>query len=278
MNAKHFLTALIILLFTQSALTQTWKWIAYGDTRNNPPNIRHKAVLESLIANSPDYKFIINVGDLVDNGDILSQWEGFIPETSDVLGGLGQDQVPPKYMATPGNHDATETALGLEYWNTFLPGQLAQFGNNGLFYMFDYENARFVVMDSDKSSETGEQLTMMMNAIENNPKTWLFVLWHHPIFAFGEKTYQDKFHDLWGVPLYQNGCDIIFTGHEHYYVRSKKLALNGEMNPPLDPENGTVQVVTGNGGASLDIPVPTNDDNEYLVEAYNTTDSQYGYT
>ncbi len=75
-----------------------------------------------------------------------------------------------------------------------------------------------------------------------------------------------------------SGCDIIFSGHAHYYVRSKKLALNGEMNPPLDLARGTVQIVTGNGGASMDIPVPSHDGNEYMVEAYNTTSSQYGYT
>jgi len=51
---------------------QSWKWVAFGDTRNNKPE--HRQVLQSIIANTPDYKFIINTGDVVDHGDIESEW------------------------------------------------------------------------------------------------------------------------------------------------------------------------------------------------------------
>jgi hypothetical protein len=92
---------------------------------------------------------------------------------------------------------------------------------------------------------------MLRDAIDNNPKTWLFAVWHHPIFPFGAKGYEDGIHDSWGVPLYEGGADIIFTGHAHYYVRTKKLGLNGQENPPEDTSYGTTQVITGNGGAPL---------------------------
>lgn len=62
--------------------------------------------------------------------------------------------------------------------------------------------------------------------------------------------------------------------HVHYYVRTKKLELNGEMNPPLDLDNGTVQIVTGNGGASLKTVDPNHDGNGYMVESYI---GDYGY-
>jgi predicted phosphodiesterase len=273
-----YLLLIFWLLCPVVALAQSWQWIVYGDTRNNPPRTQHKEVLQAMMTNTPEFKFIINVGDVVDHGDVTDEWEGFIQETIEVLGSLGQDQVPPKYMATPGNHDATETEIGLANWNAYLPGQLNQYGNEGKFFVFDYENARFVIMDSDKSPMTGAQYTMLLDTIKNNPKTWLFAFWHHPIFDFGEKSYKDDIHDTWGIPLYQYGCDIIFVGHAHYYVRSKKLALNGDMNPPIDSLRGTVQIVTGNGGAPADIPVPSHDGNEYLVAAYSTTSSQYGYT
>jgi len=282
-NISRFTTLIIAFLMSIVYLplysqTQSWKWIAYGDTRNNPPRTQHSEVLQSMVTNSSDYKFIINVGDVVDHGDVQSEWEAFYQQTIGILGGFGQDSIPPQYMAAPGNHDATETTAGLLNWNTYLPGQLNQFGNEGKYFTFDYENARFVILDSDKSSKTGPQYTMLLDAIQNNPKTWLFAIWHHPIFDFGEKSYQDFIHDTWGIPLYQSGCDIFFTGHAHYYVRSKKLELNGDKNPPLDPVNGTVQVVTGNGGAPLDIPDPNHDGNGYLVAAYNTNNTHYGYT
>ncbi|MEE9466193.1 MAG: FlgD immunoglobulin-like domain containing protein, partial [Candidatus Neomarinimicrobiota bacterium] len=102
-----------------------------------------------------------------------------------------------------------------------------------------------------------------------------FVFWHHPVFAFGVKFYQDLLHDTWGIPLYANGCDIIFTGHAHYYVRSKKLGLDGNINPALDPEFGTVQIITGNGGAPPQDIDTAQDGNGYLVEA---STNSHGYT
>jgi len=272
-----FMMFLIIVFFSYTR-AESWRWIAYGDTRNCPPRREHAQVLQSMIANTPDYKFIINIGDVVDHGDIQSEWDAWFQETSGILGGLGQDQAPPRYMSTPGNHDATETVAGLTNWNTYLSGQVQQFGNGGKFFTFDYENARFIIMDSDKSSKTGAQLTMMMEAIENNPKTWLFVITHRPIFDFGEYSYNDVIHDTWGITLYEHGCDMIFNGHAHYYVRSKKLKLNGDSHPPLDPEKGIVQVVTGNGGAPIDIPDPNHDGNGYLVAANSTNNTHYGYT
>jgi len=148
----------------------------------------------------------------------------------------------------------------------------------GKYFVFDYENVRFIILDSDKSSSSGEQLTMLINALKNNSRQWLIAVWHDPIFDFGEKQYEDKFHDTWGIPLYQFGADFFFVGDAHYYVRTKKLKLNGDINPPLDLENGIAQIVVGNGGASMDVPVPDHDNNEYMLESYSTAKEQFGYS
>ena len=264
---------MLIYSITGSVSSQNWKWIAFGDTRNNKPE--HREVLESIMANSPDYNFIINVGDVVDHGDSLGEWQDWYQTTVEVVGDLGQEEVPPKYMSTPGNHDATETEAGLQNWNMFLPGQVTLYGNEGKFFTFDYENARFLVMDSDKSSKTGTQFTMMMNALQNNPKTWLFVITHRPIFEFGKYTYNDEIHDTWGIPLYQYGCDFIFNGHDHFYLRTRKVELDGNINPPLDNNRGVTEVITANGGASLVDIVPDKDGNGYIVDSFI---KEHGYT
>ncbi len=266
---------LIVLLLSNflPVQAQAWKCVIYGDTRSN--DSAHRSVLRAIVNNTPDYKFIINVGDVVNDGDSKSLWDIWQQACNDILGGTGQDEVPPKYMSVPGNHDDVYNSSGLANWNTYLPGQKKLYGNNGLYFFFDYEDARFVLLDSDYSSQTGAQYTMLMQAIQNNPKKWLIVVWHHPIFDFGPKYYESDIHEKWGVPLYQNGCDIIFNGHAHYYVRTKKLNLNGQKNPPLDSLKGTVQIVTGNGAAPLYSVNPNEDGNGYMVEKYI---SQYGYT
>jgi hypothetical protein len=158
-------------------------------------------------------------------------------------------------------------------WKQYLSGQ-EKYGNDGMFFVFDYKNARIVVLDSYSPFVTGAQRNMLLDAIQDNPRTWLFVVWHHPLFDFGPKQYEDYLHEQWGVPLYESGCDIIFNGHAHYYLRTKKLALNGEPHPPLDTEKGTAQIVVGNGGAPLYTIIPDHDGNNYMY-AFGMVD--YGY-
>jgi hypothetical protein len=253
-----------------------WKWVAYGDTRTN--DAAHRQVLHAIQTHTPDAQFLINVGDVVEDGGQAAMWDTWQQACNDELGGTGQGQTPPKYLAAPGNHDAVNAA-GLTNWNTYLSGQNARYGNGGKFFTFDHQNARFVVLDST-GSLTSSQLTLLQNAIQTNAQDWLFVIWHYPIFDFGPKVYQGAIHTTWGVPLYQNGCDLIFNGDAHYYVRTLKLDLDGQMNPPLDPVRGTVQIVTGNGGAPLVGVDEVHDGNGYML-AYSYDQAQaafYGYT
>jgi len=254
---------------------ESWKFIVYGDTALNDAN--HRAVLQAIMNYTPDYKFIINVGDVVADGELLSDWQTWQQACVDILGGTGQYTSPPQYMAAPGNHDMVNTPQGFANWLTFLYGQVQQFGNDGIYFYLDYKNARFVILNSNNFASVGQgpQYDMLMEAIQNNPKEWLFVFWHHPIFDFGPKQYRDDIHETWGIPLYQNKCNIIFVGHAHFYVRTKKLELNGEMNPPLDPINGTVQIIAGNGGIGLSIVDPNKDGNGYMLESYQ--DDYHGY-
>ena len=253
-----------------------WKWIAYGDTRTN--DAAHRSVLQSMKNNTPDYKFIINVGDDVEDGTNVLLWNTWQTACDQILGGTGQSSVPPKYMTAAGNHEKLEFG-GLANWRTFMSGQVTQFGNDGKYFTFDYEDARFVVLYSETENDAAQQ-QYYLDAIKNNPKKWLFAVWHKPIFDFGPKVYEAGIHQNWGAPFYQNGGDIIFMGHAHQYVRTVKLNLNGEMNPPLDPINGTTQVITGNGGAPL-YPVDENSDGNGYMVAYSFDQNNswfYGYT
>ncbi|RPH35522.1 hypothetical protein EHM92_06035, partial [bacterium] len=279
LSIPSLILSLFVLLSFQSVYAGGWKWIAYGDTRTNDAD--HRAVLAAMKANTPDYSFMINVGDVTEDGSQSSLWNIWSAACNDILGGTGQSAVPPMYMSAIGNHEQISSASGLNNWRNYLSGQVQQFGNDGKFFYFDYQDARFVVLNSeDAPSSTSAQQIMLLDAIQNNPKKWLFAIWHKPIFDFGVKTYEASIHQNWGVPLYDNGCDIMFMGHAHYYVRSKKLNLNGQMNPPLDPVRGTVQVVTGDGGAPHAAADETHDGNGYMV-AYSYdqyTPAFYGYT
>lgn len=265
------LTLIGLLLLPSLLVAQQWKFIVYGDTRSN--DVAHRSVLTSIKNNTPDFKFMINVGDVVSSGSSSSDWTTWSNAMTAVMGSTLQAGTPPKYMAVNGNHDAA-AGSGQANWRTNLSGQYQQFGSN-TFYYFDYNDARFILLDSE-NSVTGAERTMLLDAMRNNPKKWLFAIWHQPIFDFGPKSYNGTLHTNWGIPLYQNGGDIIFMGHSHYYVKTKKLALNGAMNPPLDSEKGTVQCVTGNGGAPPYSLNSNEDNNAYMIDGHWTVG--YGYT
>jgi hypothetical protein len=263
-------TLVALLLLPSFLAAQQWKFIVYGDTRSN--DAAHRSVLTSIKGNTPDFKFIINVGDVVSAGSSSSDWTTWSNAMTAVFGSTLQDGTPPKYMAVNGNHDAA-AGSGQVNWRANLSGQYQQFGPN-TFYCFDYNDARFILLDSE-NSVTGQQRTMLLDAIQKNPKKWLFTVWHTPIFDFGPKSYNATVHTSWGIPLYQNGCDLMFMGHAHYYIKTRKLALNGAMNPPLDAERGIVQCVTGNGGAPPYSINSNEDNNAYMIDGTYTNGNGY---
>jgi len=218
-----------------------YKFVIYGDTRTN--DNYHRSVLKSIVANTPDYKFIVGVGDVTDSST-AAQYKTWQKAWDDIMGGTGQDQTPPKFTTADGNHDSNGTL-----WKQYHSGQ-QQYGNNGLFFYFDYENVRVVVLRDETPTNTA-QLAMLKEAINNNPKTWLITVNHLPMFL-GKNAVETKTRNAWGELLYKGGCDLMFGGDNHNYVRTKPMAINKQdVTPPVDEENGTVQIVTGTGGAPL---------------------------
>lgn len=255
---------------TDGAVTEPWRFIVYGDTRGNDDG--HRRVLRSIVENTPGYEFILHAGDVVSDGDDDDDWGTWDDAVHEVLGGIGQEDELPRYMAAPGNHDDLDNSDGRTNWKRYLPGQ-QKFGNGGAFFAFDHENARFLVLDSEESDLDGAQYSLLKTSIEGNPKTWLFTVWHSPIFTFGSKNYERGLHSKWGTKLYVGGCDVMFMGHAHHYVRTVKLALNGNREPAEDQDAGTVQIITGTGGVGTREVDP--DGNAYMVAGHSAL---RGYT
>ena len=110
------LVGTVLLIASDLAPAAPWKWIAYGDTRSQ--DARHREVLQAMTSWTPDYRFIINVGDVVSNGTVQSEWSIWKAAVDDVLGGAGQDSIPPRYISAPGNHDKCDQGAGLSNWHS----------------------------------------------------------------------------------------------------------------------------------------------------------------
>jgi len=196
--------------------------VAYGDTRTNPND--HKAVVHMMLQHDPD--LVVHSGDLVADGNVLSQWNTFFDTTKDLMGSI------PFYPAL-GNHEKNAQ----HYYNLFHP-PAGGGKENKQWYSFDYGNAHIVCLDSDVRYSQ-DQLEWLENDLARiaGRVQWIFVNFHHPPHSSGSHGSEYASMPKWIDAFERYGVDIVFNGHDHHYERS----LNNDI----------WYIVTGGGGAPL---------------------------
>lgn len=193
---------------------------AYGDTRTNPND--HLAVVNRMIEHEPD--IVLNSGDLVADGNVLSQWDIFFDTTKDLM-----KNVP--YYPTLGNHENNAQ----HYYDLFYP-PTGGGKENEQWYSFDYGNAHIVCLDSDVRYST-DQIAWLEDDLARvaGKVQWIFVNFHHPPHSSGSHGSEYATMPKWIDAFERYGVDMVFNGHDHHYERS----LNNDI----------WYIVTGGGGA-----------------------------
>jgi hypothetical protein len=90
------------------------------------------------------------------------------------------------------------------------------------------------------------QVMWLRGELQTAPARCVMVIMHHPRFNSGQNGNDMRLLDLWQV-LYENGVDVVVTGHEHAYERFALQDPDGRA----DPVRGIRQFVVGTGGAQL---------------------------
>lgn len=137
----------------------------------------------------------------------------------------------PVYAAI-GNHDI-RTDDGRPFEDVFwLPG-------NERWYSFDLGDVHFVVLDTTRIGP--EQVAWLELDLARSERQFTVVLAHHPPFTSARRGPSRSFQTYFVPLLERHAVDLVLTGHEHHYERTK-------------PINGIVYVVSGGGGARLTSP------------------------
>lgn len=192
---------------------------------------------------------------------------------------------------TIGNHDTAGSTThnpNIAYYSIFQLPTAAECGGvasgTERYYSFDYANIHFVCLNSMTSdrSPAGAMATWLRNDLEAANARWLIAFWHHPPYSKGgwdSDTNNDQIQmRTTFVPILEEfGVDLVLSGHSHNYERSWLMSGHYGLSstftnamkrsttlgsPATDgayvkdsavplPNQGTIYVVAGNGGANL---------------------------
>jgi predicted phosphodiesterase len=130
-----------------------------------------------------------------------------------------------KFYASLGNHDDPSQRF---YQKFNMDGKR--------YYTFRKKDVEFFVLDSTYMAP--EQVSWLRGALKESDAEWKIAYFHHPIYSSGEKHGGERDLQTLIEPLFlQNGVDVVFAGHEHFYER-------------LKPQKGILYVIQG-GAAKL---------------------------
>lgn len=210
---------------TFGARPERVRFVAYGDTRSQPPV--HTAIVRRFQPFAPD--FILHTGDLVARGRDYALWskEFFTP-----LAGV-IDEVP--VLPALGNHEEDATNY-LAYFH--LPAKER-------WYSFDIGPVHVLALDYHFERGTNEQYTFARQDLLQSTAPWKIVFVHYPVFNIGGHVTGWGHEDY--LPLFHEAkVDMVLAGHSHLYERFRPVA-------PLAQRGrwAITHVTTGGGGASL---------------------------
>jgi len=208
------------------------KFFAYGDTRSYPAD--HDAVAARIVSKytaDPDLQtMILSVGDLVNDGDIESDWDNqfFSPAYGNIQQMLGNLA----YQACIGNHEGSGNLFRKYFPYPFTSDR---------YWSFDYGPAHFVVVDQYVSYVPGSaELAWIESDLATTTKPWKFIYLHEPGWTGGSHSNNTNVQNYIQPLCEQYGVYMVFGGHNHNYVRALV--------------NGVHHVTTGGGGAPLYAP------------------------
>ena len=188
-----------------------------------------------------DVKFTFITGDISDKGGNSSYWDMFYTKSS-------LKKIP--MATTVGNHEyydsGTVTTDNLIYNQFFYNPQNGPENVKGSSYYFTYNNALFIMLDSEAKGVLAEQQAWFRSVCESVDASYIIVGCHKSPYAAG--PYVDvgqAFISNWGPLFDEFQVDFVLTGHDHVYTRTKPVYANQVTE---EKYKGTVYIEGGSAG------------------------------
>ena len=212
--------------------------------------------------NGSDFDFVLHTGDIVEWSKYESYWRNMINFNSKYFGSIPT-------MPISGNHEATYRNGEYEIYKHFNVEIPKQNTVRGVYYSFDYGNAKFIMLDTNDLSNNmikQEQYDWLVETLKNNKQKWTIVSMHNPMYSVGQwgsdtskntisLALRSQLSDLFA----EYGVDLVLQGHDHTYSKTYPIGLEGAINTELVYEtvsdvqcctnaNGVIYAVNGASG------------------------------
>ena len=171
------------------------------------------------------FDFILNAGDMCDNGKNFNQWGMALNTYQDLT-------LNTSVFFTSGNHENNTGAMDRYFNYTEKDGNDVK-AISGEYYSFDYANAHFTVLDTNDASSDGlgaAQLAWLENDLKNTDAKWKFVLMHKSLYSAGSHAFDGEviaMRSQLGKIFAENGVNVVFGGHDHTFTTTYLVDKDG---------------------------------------------------
>jgi acid phosphatase type 7 len=246
----------------------------------------HTAFRDWLTREKRTVDAYIHVGDMAYNSGMDSEFQGYFFQT--YADTLRNTVCWPAFGNHEGRTSKGATATG-PYFDAYITPTAGESGGvpSGTegYYSFDYGRVHFISLNSYDISRSpdGAMAQWLKADLEKAKGDWIIAFFHHPPYTKGSHDSDDPKKDKELIEMRENimpileagGVDLVLAGHSHIYERSMLIDgayatptvsenvvyQDGDGDPAsggaykksagLKPNQGTVSIVAGHGGASL---------------------------
>ena len=225
-------------------------FIYFGDAQNDIRSMWSRVIREAY-SDAPKAKFVLHAGDLINTAQSDADWGQWFG-----AGAWLNATIP--NVPVVGNHEMHKVSDGTRtvthHWRPqfALPTHGPQ-GIEETCYTFVYQNARFVVLNSNLKLQ--EQAEWLDKTLASNTSPWVICSFHHPIFSTAKDRDNPQLRSLWKPILDKYNVDLVLQGHDHTYGRTGLETPHEAQtidNVPVgvthqDKHVGTIYVVSVSG-------------------------------
>ena len=163
---------------------------------------------------------------------------------------------------TPGNHEYVSPSgkdqRGAGYFDYFngIGDLTGAAGDRGFgYYSYNLDSWHIIALnseicgpdDSTICDRADTQMRWLEQDLATSDTSCTLAYWHHPVFSSGSEHGNDARMKTAFRILYDNGAEVVVSGHDHDYERFAPQRPDGT----LDSSQGIRQFVVGTGGRSL---------------------------